>query len=623
MKQGKVLRVNLTSGNITVETLSEGILRRYYGGSALASYFLLNELKPGTDPLGEDNVLVITCSVLSGLPIPGASRFTIAAKSPLTGAFGESEAGGWWAPEFARAGFIAAVITGRSPKPVYLWVKDGKAEIRDASHLTGKMTGEAEELIRQELDDPRIIVAQTGPGGEKLVRYACVLNNLKHANGRTGMGAVFGSKNLRAVAVRGTQKTEAADEVAIKELAQWFAQNWKNNAVNVRLNKYGTAHNLNSLQATGTLPTFNFRRGDFAGAEKLCGETMSDTILEKNEGCFACPVRCKRVARDETYQVDSRYGGPEYETIGGFGSLCGIDDLRVVAKAHELCNKYGIDTISASVAVSFAMECFDEGIIDTTMTDGLSLDFGNAEAVLKLVEMIGERQGIGVILGEGVVAAAREFGKGSEKFAIHVKGQEFAAHEPRGKTGVALGFALSPTGADHLEMAHDIGFADYTNALENIGILGILEPVDTMDLTYRKLRLFYNLQLTNSFNNCAGFCNLVTAPAFTFTFDKLVEIVAAATGWKTSLWEFMKVGERANVMARVFNTREGLTPADDTLPDRFFAPMEEGPLKGVSIDRDQFHHLIREYYTLSGWDENGVPTKAKLGELDLEWISAG
>ena len=451
MVQGKVLRVNLTTGEIGEEILPEAILRRYYGGSALASYFLLNELLPGTDPLGEDNVLVITCSVLSGLPVPGASRYTIAAKSPLTGGFGESEAGGFFAPELAKAGFIAAVIKGRASKPVYLWVKDGVVEIRDAAHLTGKMTGEAEELIRQELGDPRVIVAQTGPGGEKLVKYACVLNNLKHANGRTGMGAVFGSKNLRAIAVRGTQKVEAADEKAIKELTKWFSDNWKDNVANVRLNKYGTAHNLSSLQATGTLPTFNFRQGVFDGAENLRGETMSATILEKNEGCYSCPVRCKRVAKDESYKVDSRYGGPEYETIGGFGSLCGIDDLRVVAKAHELCNKYGIDTISASVAVSFAMECFDTGIIDLETTGGLDLSFGNTESVLKLVEMIGERQGIGHILGDGVVAAARQFGKGSEKFAIHVKGQEFAAHEPRGKTGVALGFALSPTGADHLD----------------------------------------------------------------------------------------------------------------------------------------------------------------------------
>ena len=435
INERKVLRVDLSSESISIETLPEDILRKYMGGSALAGYFLLNELKPGADPLGEENVLVVAGSILSGTPIPGASRFTIASKSPLTNGFGESEAGGWWAPEFGKAGFIAAVIKGRASRPVYLWVKDGKAEIRDASHIVGKTVGEGEQIIRKELGDERIVVAQIGPSGEKLVKYACVLNNSKHANGRTGMGAVFGSKNLRGIAVRGTQEVPVADKEKVREIVKWFAQNWKNNALNVRLNKWGTAHSIPGLHETGTLPSYNFRDGVIDGAENLYGMTMSDTILVKNEGCYACPIRCKRVAKDEKYQVDPYYGGPEYETIGGFGSICGITDLRPVAKAHELCNKYGLDTISASVAVGFAMECFEKGIITEVDTDGLKLEFGNAEAMLKLVEMIAHRQGVGYILGEGIVAAAKKFGKGAEKYAMHVKGQEFAAHDPRGKTG--------------------------------------------------------------------------------------------------------------------------------------------------------------------------------------------
>lgn len=620
IKMRKVLRVNLTTQEINIEDLDEKILRKYFGGSALASYFLLKELKQGVDPLSEDNILVITCSVLTGTPIPGVSRFTIAAKSPLTNGFAEAEAGGWWAPQFAKAGFIAAVITGRAPRPVYLWIHDGEVEIRDASHLTGKVTGEVEKIIRQELGDDKIVVAQTGPAGEKLVRYACVLNNVKHANGRTGMGAVFGSKNLRGIAVRGTGRVPLNNKSRLMEITKWFGQNWKKNATNIRLNKYGTAHNLVNLQATGTLPSYNFRQGEFQGAENLRGETMANTILVKNEGCYACPVRCKRVVADDAYQVDPYYGGPEYETIGGFGSCLGIDDLRVISKAHELCNKYGLDTISTSITISFAMECYEKGIITDADTGGLKLEFGNAEAMLKLIDLIANREGIGHVLGEGSVRAAEKFGKGAIKYAIHVKGQEFAAHDPRGKTGVGLGFALSPTGADHLEMPHDGGFTNYTTALDNINPLGFIEPVDARDLTYDKLRLFHDLQLLNCFNNSVCICNLVTAPAFTFTYEKMVEMIEAVTGWKTSLWEFMKVGERANVMARIFNVREGFTPEDDTLPERFFEPMENGALKGETIDRDAFFKLIKDYYTMSSWDQNGVPTTAKLGELGLEWI---
>lgn len=621
LKNGrKILRVNLSTGESKIDIIEEKILRQYYGGGALATYFLLNELKPGIDPLSEENLLVITCSVLTGTVVPGASRFTIASKSPLTNGFAESEAGGFWGPQLAKAGFIGVIISGKSPKPVYLWIHDGEVEIRDAAHIYGKSTGDAEKMIRKELGDERIIVAQTGPGGEKLVRYACVLNNLKHANGRTGMGAVFGSKNLRGIAVRGTQEVEVADKEAIKEQVKWMGENWKNNVSNVRLNKYGTAHSISGLQNTGTLPSYNWRDGEFKDAENFYGETMTETILLKNEGCYACPIRCKRVVSGTKYNIDPAYGGPEYETIGGFGSICGNADLASISKAHELCNLYGIDTISTSVAIGFAMECYEKGIITDADTDGIKLEWGNIDAMLKMVEMIANREGIGRILGEGIARAAKVFGHESEKFAMEVKGQEFAAHDPRGKTGVGLGFAISPTGADHLEIAHDGGFADYTLALERVSALGIQEPVDMTALTNEKLRMFHTLQKICSFNNSAGMCNLVTAPAFAFPFERLVDIVKATTGWNVSLFEFMKLGERANVMSRCFNVREGFTAADDRLPDRCHEPLQNGVRKGEYLDRAEFRKFTDDYYSISGWNSDGVPLPAKLIELELDWI---
>lgn len=621
LKEGKkILRINLSTSEIKTEVVPERILRRYYGGGALSTYFLLKELKPGIDPLSDENLLVIMCSVLTGTLIPGASRYTIASKSPLTNGFAESEAGGFWGPQLAKAGYIGLIISGASPTPVYLWVHDGEVEIRDAAHLTGKSTGEVEKLIREELEDQKVVIAQTGPAGEKMVKYACVLNNLKHANGRTGMGAVFGSKNLRGIAVRGTMEMPVADRKAVNEHVKWFGENWKNNVSNVRLNKYGTAHSISGLQNTGTLPSYNWRDGEFEGAENFYGETMTDTILLKNEGCYACPVRCKRVVHGTEYNLDPSYGGPEYETIGGFGSICGISDLPAISKAHEMCNYYGIDTISTSVAIGFAMECYEKGIITDKDTGGLKLEWGNIDAMLKMIDMIANREEIGELLGEGIAKAAKVLGQGSEKFAMEVKGQEFAAHDPRGKTGVGLGFAISPTGADHLEIAHDGGFADFTLALENVAQLGIHEPVGMVDLTEDKLRLFFKLQQICSFNNSAGMCNLVMAPAFTFPFEKFIEVVNAVTGWRVSLYEFMKLGERANVMSRCFNTREGFTAADDRLPDRCHEPLGNGARKGEFLDRQEFRKFIDDYYQICGWDKQGVPTNAKLIELELDWI---
>jgi aldehyde:ferredoxin oxidoreductase len=624
---GKILRVDLTTGVMTTEEPGEIVYRTYLGGGGLASYYLLRELKPGIDPMSADNILIFTSSVISGAPIAGMTRFTVAAKSPLTGAYGEAEAGGFWGPELKFSGFDALIITGKAAKPSYLWINDGKAEIRSAEKVWGLETGPAQDRIREEVGEKRARVAQIGPGGENLVRFACVVNELKHVNGRTGMGAVMGSKNLKAVAVRGTKKMEMHNPEKLREMSKNLAELIGQHGPNRLLHKMGTSNLVVPLSNQGILPTHNFRTGCFEGAEKIGGEKMTATILTGEQSCYACSVRCKRAVAVPSgpYATSEKhmYGGPEYETLAALGSLLCIDDLEAIAKGNELCNRYSLDTISAGVAIGFAMECYEKGIITRDDTEGIEFKFGNPEAMVKGIEWIATRRpGLGNLLADGVKIAAAKLGHGSEKFSLHIKGQELPLHDPRGKIGQALSFATSPTGADHVRAPHDTAFQALGPNLDRIALLGILEPIPARELGPRKARNFTYLQFIWSLYESLGVCNFVAGPVWALTLTKLVEVVQAITGWETSLWELLKVGERTVTMARVFNLREGFGRRDDTLPERLFAPLESGALKGVGIDRGEFDDLLTLYYEAMGWDpKEGVPTRGKLAELNLYWLN--
>jgi len=617
---GKILRVDLERESIRVEEPQEILYCRYLGGGTLALYYLLKELKPKSDPLGPENVLIFAGSVISGTPAAGLSRFSVAAKSPLTGAFGEAEAGGWWIPELKFAGFDAIVIKGRANRPVYLWIHDGEAEIRDASQLWGKYSKETQEEIRKELGDERIRIALIGPAGEKLVRVSCILNELKHANGRTGLGAVMGSKNLKAIAVRGKKRMEVADEEAVRRLTKWLKDTYEEPYFSI--GNLGTSRVTTMLSEQGILPTLNFREGSFAEADVISGETMSKTILVRRGTCYGCFVRCKReVQVGEPYFVEPIYGGPEYETVAAFGSMCGIADLKAISKANQLCNAYGLDTISMGGLISFAMECYEKGILTKGDTGGLELRFGNVEAMMRMLEMIGKREGLGDTLAEGICPAAEKFGKGAERFAMHVKGMPVPFHEPRGKVGVGLGYAVSATGPDHMEYPHDPFWATEAG-IALLRPLGIFEPVDVFDLGPQKIRIFVYLQQYWNLLNSLGICAFTAKPMGPQTLNGIVDYVKAVTGWETSLFDLLKVAERHANMARIFNLREGLTARDDTLPDRFFQPMEGGTLKGKKIDKEQFSKAIETYYEMMGWDpESGVPRRGKLAELDLDWLT--
>ena len=616
---GKILRVDLSKDKIWVENRDDNFYRRYVGGWGFIAYYLLKELKPGINPLSPENKLIFAAGVVTGAPIAGSGRNAVGAKSPLTGGFGASEAGGFFGAELKHAGFDCIVIEGRAENPVYLWIHDGEAEIRDARHLWGMHIGDSEKTIRKELGDSLIRTAQIGPGGEKLVRYACVINDLKHSAGRTGMGAVMGSKNLKAIAVRGRDKPKMANPDGVRKMAKemrdrTLAKPRGAGGVDWGL---GTGAWMTSHVLSGNLPTRNFRDGLFPNPEAISAQTIKRTVRIRMDSCYACPIRCKKVVKvDEPWRVDPIYGGPEYETLAALGSNCGVDDLKAICKANELCQRYTIDTIGAGATIAFAMECFENGLLTKEDTNGIELTFGNAEAVVKLVEMIGERRGIGNLLAEGTKRAAEIIGKGAEKFAVHVKGQEVPMHEPRLKRALGLGYAVSPTGADHVHNIHDTGYAT-PEAWESVRALGILDPVPIEDLGPNKIRLFMYAVHWRVLENCLVICSSVP-----WSYHQEVEIVRAVTGWNTTSWELMKVGERVLNMARAFNVREGFTEEDDWLPDRFFHPQTSGPLSKTAVDPKRLKEAKHTYYRMMSWDEDtGVPTRGKLEELGIGWVA--
>jgi aldehyde:ferredoxin oxidoreductase len=620
---GRILHVDLTTGKLEVEQPPELFYRTYMGGSALALHYILHKMPAHVDPFSPENVLVISVGVLTGAPIGGLSRVMANAKSPLTGAIGDGQGGGFWPAELKFAGYDAIVLTGRAPKPVYLWLHDGEAELRDAGHLWGRITGEAEAAIRQELGDKRIQVLQIGPGGERLVRFAAIMNMSTRACGRTGMGAVMGSKNLKAIAVRGHGRPQIFDQEKVLALARWGRENLEDSGVyGLQLN--GTANGVMDLQEMGALPTRNWSSGVFEGWQKIWGQTMTDTILKERDTCFGCIVRCKRVVEaKEPYPVDPYYGGPEYETVASLGSYCGVDDLVAIAKANELCNKYGLDTISCGGTIAFAMDCYEQGILTKKDTDGLELRFGNAQAMVQLVQMIAERRGLGDLLAEGSLRAAQKIGHGAEALAVHCKGQEYPAHVPQAKRSLALIYAVNPFGADHMSSEHDPSYeptaAPYK--LLRLSELGLLTPLPKRDLSLEKVRFALTTEYFYSLLDSIGTCQFVWGPGWQlYGPDQLVEVVRAITGWQTSLYELMQVGARRLNLMRAFNAREGFTRAQDILPKKGFLALKGGATDGVAVTEEEFLAAREQYYRLAGWDADGIPTPAKLGELGLDWV---
>jgi aldehyde:ferredoxin oxidoreductase len=620
---GKILRVNLSNGDIWTEERDEQLFRRYMGGGALGAYYVLQNVKPGTDAFDPENVIVFSCSVVTGFPIAGFSRHSITSISPLTGGVADSEAGGFWGRELKAAGFDAIVVQGKAQQPVYLWVSNGCAEIRDASHLWGKVTGEVQDIIRKENNDERIRVLCIGPAGENKVRYACVLNELKHVNGRGGHGAVMGSKNLKAIAVKGNSFPKPADSDAVKMIAKNFTRKFMDFPGTRALRENGTSRLVSLQNQTSQLPTYNWKTGYFEKAEEISRTKIKETIAYGDEGCFACPVLCKKsVKADTPYKIDSRYGGPEYESLAALGSYTGISDLYTVCKANELCNKYSLDTISTGASIAFAMDCYENRILTFEDTDGIELRFGNKEALLPVIEKIAKREGIGDFLAEGVKRMAEKLGTEAQKLAVHCKGVEFPAHDPRIKKSLSLAYSLTPIGADHMASIHDTINSPETPVLvtDRLKPLGIYESLELDDLGPKKVKFFYQTHLVFSMFHCLDVCVFCMAPARALDFNELVTAVSAITGWETSLWELVQVGERRLQMMRAFNVAAGLTKEDDLLPPRMYEPLVGGGTMGKVINEIEYRKALETFYELAGWDEDGKPKESRLIALDLDWV---
>ncbi len=618
---GKILHIDLTAGETRVEHPTDEFYRLLVGGRALVAYLLLRDLPAGTEPFSPDNLLIFAPGIMQGTNFPGAGRHGVGGKSPLTGGLGSSEVGGWWGHEFKRTGYDALVIRGRAGSPVYVWINDDQVEIRPADHLWGLTTAPAEAAIRDELGDDRIRVAQIGPGGENLVRFAAIMHDVNRAAGRNGLGALMGSKNLKAVAVRGTRQVAVADRARVTAVSRWLAENYKDlMSWAVAGIGRGTQDGVKRQSSVGGLPTRNFGQAEFEHAELLTGKRNYEMFFKDRDTCQGCPVRCKQVFenqhQDPYRRLDPVYGGAEYEAMAALGSCCYVSDNLAVLKANELANANGLDAISAGVAIAFAMECFENGILTPADTGGLEYRWGDGDLMVRSVEMIARREGFGDVMAEGVARMAVRFGPESQPFNMTVKGQELPMHEPRLKHAMGVGYAVAPVGADHMMNMHDTAYVRDGRSLQRVNsvldnpIGGV--PRDVLDED--KMQIFYHELNWQHFQDCALICQF-----YCYDYDHLAEALSGVTGLEYGIHDILAVGARAQTLARRFNLREGLTAADDRLPRRVMQAFDEGPIEGSGIGDEDFDWFKRRFYARMGWDpDTGEPTGECLRDLELD-----
>ena len=632
---GNILHVDLTTEKIYTEHPEESFYRMYGGGSALNMYYLLKEMKAGVDPLGPENVLCLSVGVTTGVSAPGMSRLVVSAKSPLTNLAGDSQSGGFFPAELKFAGYDAVIIKGRANRPLYLSIIDGEAKLHDAAHLWNKDTGVVQDSILNEIGEPRGRVLQCGIAGENDVLFSALISMCTRANGRNGMGAVMGSKQLKAICVRGRKRPEVFDNEKVKTLAKQSVELLPRLGA---LAQYGTPSSLMGKQQTGTLPTRNFNSGVFEGAERINGTTLwneylkgRETSKQNREGratCFACNVRCKRVVevKDTKYPVDPKYGGPEYETLAAFGSYCGVSDMAAVVKGNELCNRYGMDTLSLGGTLAWAMECVENNLLNPEDLDGLDLRFGNGDAMIAMIEKIAKKDGAGAILGMGSERAADHWGLGHD-YLTTTKKQETPGHMPHIKLTCALIYAINPFGSDHQSHEHDPVYEDdgYSHYQDRLSLLGLTSPQPYMSLNAEKVRFARKTQYFYSFDDTMGWCQFVWGPAWhVYGPEHAIRMIRAVTGWADfNIEELLNIGERRINLMRAFNAREGADYSLDTLPEKFHTKtLSGGASNGVNIDKKQLQEAIREYYNQAGWNlETGNPERQTYERLHLGWVA--
>ena len=606
----RIIRLDLTREDWTIQDLDEASLQQYLGGSGLSARMLYDEVSPDIDPLSPENALVFMNGLLSGTVVPAASKASVSSKSPLTGIWCEAIAGGRWAAQLAGTPYGGLLITGRAEKPVYLWIDDDEIQLRSAESIWGMDAIEASDALRAETDDQAQVTC-IGPAGERLIRMASILfgGHDARAAGRGGLGAVMGSKRLKAVVVRGTGRREIHDEAGMWAELEMAIPAIKQGAKN--LSDFGTAGGMEATELYGDIAIKNWQwRTWREGARKIAGQETSKTMLKGHYSCHACPIGCGKI-----YQVrEGPYRGleshaPEYETLAGFGALCLNDDAASIVKLNDLCNRYGLDTISTSSCVAFAMEAYERGILDEQDTDGIRLVWGDADAIVRMVHKIGRQEGIGKVLGEGVKRASEIIGQGSEAFAIHVKGLEHPYHDPRAFTDMAANYATSNRGACHLEsFSYPLR---YGVPLPDLGYDENSSP-HTHDGRARMTVVMQNLM---SVYNALGICKFLLRGSVGP--NRLSYWLNLATGWDTTPDGLMKTGERIFTLKRAYNVRLGIRRKDDALPQRLLNRKEGGEAGSLP----DLSALLEKYYVLRGWTEDGVPSRKRLVELGLEDVA--
>lgn len=614
--RGTVLHIHLDTGSVRREHPSEVHYRRYMGGSALGTWYVARHTGPETDPLAPENVLVVAPGVTTGTRVSGVSRCAVCALSPITGAVGDGQTGGKIGPWLKRAGYDAVVFRGRSPEPVFLVVDGEDVYLESARSLWGRTTSQVLDELSGRYGKGWTVL-QCGPAGERRVRWACLLNDGNDAVGRTGMGAVFGSKNLRALVVRGHGPLPVADEDAVRAIARRAASRIEPGTFQEILRRLGTPGILGIQAEAGNLATRNYSRSHHPRYRELDGSSFHEDLAAGTTSCFGCAVACRKKVRvSPRAESASPLGGPEFETLGLLGSNMDITDPVAVARANERCGELGLDTITTGAMASWIAECQERGVLSEDQI-GRSVRFGDPEGLLWLVERIGAREGIGDVLARGFHAAVEALGERTRPWAIQVKNQGLPVHMAQVKPSQALMYAVCPIGPDHQSCEHDWLVA---SGGDEARALGLLDEADPASSGVDKVRMVVYGQLFYSLLDSLCLCMFCFGPGNLYTYRDLVDLLAATTGWECSLWELMKVGERRVNLMRQVNARRGFTRADDRLPPRLFEPLPDGPATGRHVDPESFAEMQDLYYAFMGWDpDTGNPTRSKLLELGLSW----
>jgi aldehyde:ferredoxin oxidoreductase len=612
---GQLLRVDLTNQKISVEEINKEWAKQYIGGAGLATKYLYYEIPGGIDPLGLENKLIFMTGPLTGTASASASRYSVVAKSPQTGLWGQANSGGSFGPALKRSGYDGIIFEGISPTPVFLQIMDGKAELLGAANLWGKTVPETEDAL-QSNSPKKLTVAAIGPAGENLVTYAAIMNNKHRAAGRCGLGAVMGSKNLKAIACAGSQPIQLADKKDFHEAATKQFSLIDESILKIGFDTFGTNMVADFVHVRGGYPTRNWQEGVFEGIDSVNAQAIMDTVFVEGTNCFACPITCGRATEIKEGRWKGDKGeGPEYESTNTLGSMCGVDDINAITKANYLCNEYGLDTISTGATIAFAMECFEKGILTKEHTGGLEINFGDGETVVRLVEMIAQREGIGDLLAGGTRIVAEKLGQGSEEFAMHVKGLELPAYDSRAAKITGLGYVTANRGGDHMT-----GYIQGPTFID-IPFL-IVEDSNIRDpfqANPEEAKVLVDMENALTVLDALGGCKFM---GMLLPVDELIDLYIHATGWELTTEDFRRAGERIYNLTRAFCIREGATREDDILPERLMStPLPGGSAEGMVHDQEMLELMKDAYYDFRGWDrKTGIPTKEKLRELELEYL---